>query len=161
MRRLAAEVAISKSALYEHFTSQEELQLAVIGHGRDVFEAEVVSEYLDNADRGPDALLERWLAFFEGEVFPGGCFFIVSAVDFANRPGRVRDALEKALDREVEVLEAAVRQTPDADEPRTEQDVGQTAFELHAILLHAHALFQIKRDPAVLQRARAALRAGV
>ncbi len=161
MRRLAAEVGISKSALYEHFTSKEELQLAVIGHGRDVFEAEAVGEHLDNADGGLGALLERWLAFFEDEVFPGGCFFITAAVDFASRPGRVRDALERGLDREVEVLEAAIAQAREAGEPRVETDAGQTAFELHAVLLHANALFQIKRDPAVLQRARAALRARV
>jgi len=157
MRRLAAAVGVSKSALYEHFASKEELQLAVIGHGRDVFEAEVVRDPRDNAQHGLGALLERWLAFFEDEVFPGGCFFIASAVDFASRPGRVRDALEKALDREVEVLEAAILRARDAGELRAEKDAGQTAFELHAVLLHAHALFQVKRDPGMLERARAAL----
>ncbi len=105
-----------------------------------------------------DPLLERWLAFFEDEVFPGGCFVIVSGVDFASRPGRVRDALEKALDREVEVLEAAIRRAREAGESSAGDDAAQTAFELHAILLHAHARFRIKRDPAVFKRARAALR---
>lgn len=153
MRRLAAAVVISKSALYEHFTSKEELQLGVIGHARDVFEAKVVGD-----DPDLDPLLERWLAFFEDEVFPGGCFFIASGVDFASRPGRVRDALENALDREVEVLEAAIRRAREAGESSAEDDAAQTAFELHAILLHALALFRIKRDPAVFKRARAALR---
>jgi len=159
MRRLAAAVGISKSALYQHFASKEELQLAVIGHSRDVFEAEVVRDPpRDNAQHGLGLLLERWLAFFEDKVFPGGCFFISSAVDFASRPGRVRNALEKALDREVEVLEAAILRAREAGELIAEKHAGQTAFELHAILLHAHALHQVKRDPAMLAHARAALR---
>ena len=157
MRRLAGAVGLSKSALYEHFASKEELQLAVIGHGRDVFEAEVVDDRHDDAQGGLGALLERWLAFFQTEVFPGGCFFFPSAVDFANRPGRIRDALEKALDREVEVLETAIRQAREAGELHIEKDASQTAFELHAILMHAHALFQVKRLPRVFERARAAL----
>lgn len=155
MRRLAAAVGISKSGLYEHFASKEELQLAVIRHGRDVFEAEVVH---DPRDSGLSGLLERWLAFFEDEVFPGGCFFIAAAVDFASRPGPVRDALENALDREVEVLETAIAQPGEPGVQGARKDSGQVAFELHALLLHAHALFQVKRDPEVLGRARAALR---
>lgn len=158
MRRLAAAVGVSKSALYEHFVSKEELQLAVIEHGLAVFEAEVVRDPRDSAQAGLSALLERWLAYFADEVFPGGCFFISSAVDFSSRPGRVRDALEKALDREVEVLETAISEAGEAGELRVQKDSGQTAFELHCILLHAHALFQLKRDPEVFLRARAALR---
>ena len=109
-------------------------------------------------EHGLDALLERWLAFFEAEVFPGGCFFIASALDFADRPGRIRDALEKALDRELEVLEAAIIEAREAGELSERTDAPQTAFELHAIVMHAHTLFRVKRDARMLERARPALR---
>lgn len=161
MRRVASAVGISKSALYEHFASKEDLQLRVIGHARDVFEAEVVLDASETAQLGLGALLERWLAFFEHQVFPGGCFFMASAVDFASRPGRVREALEKALDREVAVLEAATLPARDTGELQTGRNLAQAGFELQAILLHAHALFQVKRDRGVLDRARAALRSVV
>jgi hypothetical protein len=90
-------------------------------------------------------------------VFPGGCFVITSSVEFASRRGRVRDALEAAIDKELAVLETAIGRASEAGEVRTELDPSQTAFELHSILMEGHALFQVKKDPAVFDRARAAI----
>lgn len=158
MRRLATATGMSKSGIYAHFASMEELQLATIKHARDVFEAEVLRDDRADAGSGLGALLDRWLAYYENRVFPGGCFFIAGAVDFAGRPGAVRDALEGALDWEVEALEAAVRKARETGELHSEEAPRQTAFGLHSILLHAQALFQVKRDPVVFERARAAVR---
>jgi AcrR family transcriptional regulator len=157
MRRLASAVGMSKSGLYAHFASKEELQLATIRYFLDVFEAKVVRGPRDEPEGGLRALLERWLNFFEHRVFPGGCFVITSSVEFASRRGRVRDALEAAIDKEIAVLEAAIRRASETGEVRTELDASQTAFELHSILMEAHALFQLKQDPTVFERARAAI----
>ncbi len=154
MRRLASAAGMSKSGLYAHFNSKEELQLATIERFRQVFEAEVVH---DDRDGGLGALVERWLEFFENRVFPGGCFVITSAVDFAHRPGPVRDALEAAVDREIAVLEAAIERGNQAGEFRPPRDATQTAFELHSIMLGANALFQLKAEPALFERARATI----
>lgn len=156
MRRLASAVGMSKSGLYAHFASKEELQLATIRHFLDVFEAKVVRGPPDEPECGLGALLERWLNFFEHKAFPGGCFVITSSVEFASRRGRVRDALEAAVDREIAVLETAIRRANETGEARIE-DASQTAFELHSVLMEGHALFQLKQDSAVFERARAAI----
>ena len=157
LSRLASAVGISKSGLYAHFGSKEELQLATIEHVWAVFEAEVVRGPPDGPETGLGGLLERWLAFFEHKVFPGGCFVVISAVEFASRRSPVREALATALDREIAVLETAIHRAHDTGELHAVNDASQTAFELHSILMNAHALFQVKHDPAVFQRARAAI----
>lgn len=157
MRALASAVGISKSGLYAHFASKEDLQLATIEHVREVFEAKVASAPSGEPGSGLRALLGRWLDFFERKVFPGGCFLITSAVEFASRPGPVTKALADALDREIAVLEISIRRAHETGELHLERDVSQTAFELHSILMNAHALFQVKHDPIVFDRARAAI----
>jgi len=157
MGRLASAVGMSKSGLYAHFDSKEELQLATVEHVCQVFEAEVLRNPSDVSNDGLGGLLERWLDFFERKRFPGGCFLIVGAVEFAGRPGSVRDALASAIDREIGALETAIQRANETGELSPEKDAKQTAFELHAILMNAHALFQITRDPEVFQRARVAI----
>lgn len=157
MRRLASAVGMSKSGLYAHFRSKEELQLATIEHVGEVFEERVLRGPPDDPDAGLGALLQRWLAFFQRKVFPGGCFLITSAVEFASRRGAVREALEAALDREIAALETSIHRANETGQLRPERDARQTAFELHSILMNTHALFQVKGDPAVFEHARAAI----
>jgi AcrR family transcriptional regulator len=158
MRRLASAARMSKSGLYAHFRSKEELQLATIEHFLETFEAMVVRGPPDEPDARLGALLERWLVFYERRVYPGGCLLITAAVEFAGRRGPVRDALEAGIDREIAALEAAVQRANETGEVRPERDVSQTAFELHSILMNANALFQVKRDPESFEWARAAIR---
>ncbi len=148
---------MSKSGLYSHFTSKEELQLATIEHVSEVFAEKVLRGSPDDPQTGLGALLERWLAFFEHKVFPGGCFLIAAAVEFANRRGAVCEALAAALDREITALETTLRRANETGELRAEHDVRQTAFELHSILMNSHALYQVKGDRAVFQQARTAI----
>ena len=157
MRRLASAVGMSKSGLYAHFASKEELQLATIRHVLEVFEAKVVRGPPEESAGGLRPLLERWLDFYEQRVFSGGCFIITSAVEFATRRGPVPDALGAAIDRELAVLETAIQRATETGEVRRKLDPSQTAFELHSILLEGHALFQVKKDPEVFERARAAI----
>lgn len=154
--KLANEVGMSKSGLFAHFESKEALQLAAIDHGWEVFEEKVLHSGAGEPERGLDALLERWLSFYDSDVLPGGCFFITAAVEFAADRGPVRDALADALRQERELLENAIAEAREAGDVPSERDVSQLAFELHSILLTTNALLHVHRDEAVLDHARAA-----
>ncbi|MEO5877725.1 MAG: TetR/AcrR family transcriptional regulator, partial [Streptosporangiaceae bacterium] len=98
--RLSAELKISKSGLFTHFGSKEELQLATVRAAREVFVA-VVIDPVRTAAPGLTrvrALLESWLGYSQQRYFPGGCFLFEVSAEFDARPGRVRDEIAHALD---------------------------------------------------------------
>ena len=146
--RLAAAMGMSKSGLYAYFTSKQDLQLATIDAAWAIFEEHV----LDPGDHGIEALLERWISYYEGEVFPGGCPFVTAGMEFANREGPVHDALAAAIERQVGALEQALRHAG------ADGDPAQLAFELHALLTAANHRYRISRDPVAFAHGRAAIR---
>jgi AcrR family transcriptional regulator len=148
--RLAAAMGMSKSGLYAYFTSKLDLQLATIECAWSIFEAHVV----DPGDDAIEALLARWISYYEREVFPGGCPFVTAGMEFANREGPVHDALAAAIARQLALLEQAVRRRANAHPA----DPAQLAFELHALLTAANHRFRIGRDPAAFAHGRAAIR---
>jgi AcrR family transcriptional regulator len=147
--RLAAEMGMSKSGLYAYFTSKQELQLATIDCAWRVFEEHV----LEPGDGALGALLERWISYYEREVFPGGCPFITAGTEFANRDGPVREALARAIERQVGALERAIA----AADGAAGSDPSQLAFELHAVLTAGNQRFRISRDAAAFAHTRAAV----
>jgi AcrR family transcriptional regulator len=155
MGGLASTVEMSKSGLFAHFGSKEELQLATVARAWEIFQAEVLPE--PRLEAGLGGLLERWLSFFERGVFPGGCFFVVSAVEFAALDGAVRDALAEALERQIGALEEAVDAANATGELPTPRDPRATAFALHALLTNANSLFIVQNDPRVFDQARAVI----
>ncbi len=146
--RLAAAMEMSKSGLYAYFTSKQDLQLATIDCAWSVFEAHVV----DPEPSALEALVERWISYYEREVFPGGCLFVTAGMEFANREGPVHDALAAAIGRQLATLEDAVRRAPvDPD------DAVQLGFELYALLTASNHRFRISRDRAAFTQGRAAI----
>src|SRR5215217_837118 len=93
--RLAEHLGMSKSGLYAHFGSKEELQLATVETARAMFTNEVVEPAEgDPTARGRiDALCERFLSHVERRVFPGGCFFASAAAELDTQPGPVRERI--------------------------------------------------------------------
>src|SRR5215813_11722045 len=90
---LAQHIGMSKSGLYAHFKSKEELELATVETAAEIFEREVlskVSESLQGLGR-VFALTNAFLDHLERRIFPGGCFFANAAVQLAAHPGRARD----------------------------------------------------------------------
>lgn len=148
---------MSKSGLYAHFGSKQELQLATIQGAWDIFEAQVIHDPPGERGGGPGPLLERWLSFSEQKVFPGGCLFLHQAVEFSSRPGPVREALTRGVARQIHAIDQQVSATTQP-RGRLRRDASEVAFELHSIVINADALFQIQHDPAVFDRARAAIR---
>ena len=157
--RLADAVGMSKSGLFAHFGSKEELQLATIETARDIFAAEVMEPALaEPTGIGRlRALSERFLDHVRRKVFPGGCFFASVAMEMDTRPGPVRDkAFELVEEWSSQLVAAAEGAREEGTIDRTE-DAGQLAFEINAFLLLANAAFVISGDKAQLDRARRAI----
>lgn len=153
MGGLASTVEMSKSGLFAHFGSKRELQLATVARAWEIFESDV----MPGGERGLVELLERWLSFYERRVFPGGCFFVVSAVEFAAFEGPVRDALATAVERQVGALESALEDAHERGELSGEKHLGETAFAIHSILVNANSHFVMNGDPSIFDLARATI----
>jgi AcrR family transcriptional regulator len=157
---LATAIGMSKSGLYAHFGSKEDLQLATIASARETFTAEVFVPALD-APQGIRRLhtaCDAFLSHVERRVFPGGCFFAVAAADVGTRPGPVRDAIAAQRRDWLELLERLASKAMAIGELDPRDDAAQLAFELDAILVSASTSFVLHGDPAVFERARAAVR---
>jgi AcrR family transcriptional regulator len=147
--RLAGELEMSKSGLFAHFGSKEELQLATVQAAIDIFIATVIAPANEAAEGAPRlrALCDRYLDHLEREVFPGGCFLAQAGHEFDGRPGPVRDALGSALSAWLSLLQGQA-------EVAGAEDPARLAFELHSIGLGANTGFQLLGDRRVFAFAR-------
>ncbi|MCW3033023.1 MAG: TetR/AcrR family transcriptional regulator [Solirubrobacterales bacterium] len=156
---LANASAISKSGLYAHFGSKQELQLATIEAARATFVAEVLQPAL-RAQRGLRRLIaacDEFLSHVEREVFPGGCFFSAAAVDVASWPGPVRDAIADQRREWLAVLERLAQEAQELGELDPALEPQELAFELQALLAAANTTFVLEGDRSVFDRARRAV----
>ena len=162
--RLAAELGMSKSGLFAHFGSKEELQLATIAAAREIFVAEVVDP-ARSADRGLPrlaALLEAKLDYLRRGVFRGGCFFDAARMEYdSRRPGPVRDAILDEFAAWSTLVADRVRAAQREGQLDPEADAEQIAFELDSIPTAANLRFQIDGDEAAFERARRAITAQI
>ena len=150
--RLASELVMSKSGLFGHFGSKEELQLATLEEAARRFVQDVVEPTI-GTEEGISrlrALSERYLAHLEGAVYSGGCFWAAATIDFDSRPGPVKDRLQDAFGAWLAELE---RQAAIAGA----LDPAQLAFELQALIQGANSSYQLFGDPRAFRRAREAL----
>ena len=157
--RLADAVGMSKSGLFAHFGSKEELQLATIETASEIFDEEVVVPAKAEATgiRRLRALTEGFLRHVEERVFPGGCFFASVAAEMDTHPGPVRDrAIELTNSWYAELL-AAVRDAQAEGAIDSGEDPAQVAFELNAYLLMGNAAFVAMDSPVPLASARLAI----
>jgi AcrR family transcriptional regulator len=150
--RLATEMEMSKSGLFGHFGSKEELQLATIDAAARRFIREVVAPVMDRpagAER-LRALCDRYVGYMERQVFPGGCFWASAAAEFDGRPGPVRDAVR---DQTAAWLGALESEGKEAGAPNPKQ----LAFELQSLAQGANFAFQLFGDRDAFSRGRAAI----
>jgi AcrR family transcriptional regulator len=158
--RLAEATGMSKSGLFAHFGSKEELQLATVDHAAAMFVDEVIAPARP-APRGLArvwALCDRMVDYSERQVFPGGCFFACTSFEFNNRPGPVRDRIEEMIRSWLSYLEHAVQQAQEAGELDPKLGAREIAFQLDAFAQAANAQFQLFRDRRVFEEARRAIR---
>ena len=157
--RLADEVGMSKSGLFAHFGSKEELQLATIGAASQIFDEQVLDPAA-KASAGLDrlrALLSAYLRYVEGGTFPGGCFFATVLVEVSMQPGAVRDRLIAFLGDWIGLLEAAIRDAQGEGEIDAKEDPAQLAFELESFLLLANTQFAVVHSSEPIKRGRSAI----
>src|SRR5262245_32269856 len=156
---LAEELGMSKSGLFAHFGSKDELQLQVLQAAVDRFRETVVRPAL-TAPRGAPrirAMFENWLSWSNDHGrLPGGCVIVAAAVELDDRPGPLRDFLVQAQKDWLATLAKAARLTQEATDFRADLDVEQFAFEVYGIILAYHHARRLLRDRKAEARARAA-----
>jgi AcrR family transcriptional regulator len=158
--RLADHIGMSKSGLYAHFGSKEELQLATIDTASAIFEAEVTAP----ADQAAtplekiEALCEQFLSHLERRVFPGGCFFASAAAEFDTHPGPIRERISDFQRGWTNLLAQLVRQAQAEGQLRPENP-DQLAFELNSYLLMANMAFLLSGNTDPINLARDAIKA--
>jgi AcrR family transcriptional regulator len=150
--RLAAELEMSKSGLFAHFGSKQELQLATVEAAAQRFRRVVIEPATDTPDGAPRmrAMVEAYLTHLEDSAYAGGCFWGAASAEYDDRPGPVRDAIAAALDGWLGELERQATLTG-LEEP------GRVAFELYAVVMGANSRYRIARDPSVFAYARDAV----
>lgn len=154
---LAEVTGMSKSGVFAHFGSREELQISVIREYHERFEEEVFRVALRES-RGQArlyALVKNWVSKVATEI-DSGCIYISGAVEFDDRPGPVRDALASMVLLWHGALEKAIRQAIDEGHLRTDTDPMQMLFEIHGLILSLHHDARFLRSAGAVDRARIA-----
>ncbi len=157
--RLADAVGMSKSGLFAHFGSKEELQLATVETASELFDEIVIGPALA-APTGIErlrALCENYLRHVEGDVYPGGCFFASAAAELDTRMGPVRDRAVAIVGNWLGHQQQAARDARAEGAIDASEDPEQLAFELEAYLMCANQMFVIGRDPGSIAQARRAI----
>jgi AcrR family transcriptional regulator len=150
--RLATELEMSKSGVFAHFGSKQDLQLATIGAAAERFRTAVIEPALGAPDGAPRlrAMADAYLAYLETGAYAGGCFWAATSTEYDDREGPVRDAIVAALDAWLGELE---RQARIAAAP----DPGHFAFELYAVVMGANSRYRLSGDRTVFAYARATI----
>ena len=158
--RLSEELEMSKSGLFAHFGSKEELQIATIEAAGARFIGQVFRPALA-AKRGYPRLLaicKGWVEYARSGVFPGGCFFAAASFEFDGRPGVVRDFIAKLMNDWIAALERAVREAQDEGDLVRTVSPQQLAFELNSLFFGANFALQLRHDRKALDHLAAAIR---
>ncbi len=155
LSRLADAVGMSKSGLFAHFGSKEELQLATIDAATGVFERHVIDAAAGETGLARlRALVEAFFRYVETDVFPGGCFFAAAVTELSMQPGAVRDRLVAFVERWLGELESAAREAQAEGTLDPEEDPAQLAFEIEAALFFGNTGFVVSRTSEAIERAR-------
>ncbi len=158
--RLAKDLGMSKSGLFAHFGSKQELQLATVDAAGAIFLDEVIQPGL-SAPRGMArlwALYDAWLSYVERRVFRGGCFFAAAGAEFDSRRGPVRDRIAEQSRQWLTSLALAARHAQECGELDAGVDPDGLAFEMNGCLLSTNWARELFGDEAAFGRARTIMR---
>ncbi len=152
---LADATGMSKSGLFAHFGSREDLQLAVLEHAAQRYGEQVFVPVL-KIERGLPrlrALFERWLDWTLESGLPGGCIMISAAIEYDDRPGLIRDAAIANQHRGNAITKKAVRLAIDEGHLAPDTDPEQISFEMLGIVLASHNHRRLLGDKEARKRA--------
>lgn len=153
---LAAHTGMSKSGLFRHFGSKEELQVATLKAGVERFMEVVVRPAL-KAPRGlarVRALFDGWLVWETERGLEGGCLFIAASIELDDQPGAARDYLVTSQAEWLAFLATAARKAIENGDFRPDLDTAQFAHEFNCVFLGFHQAYRLMRDPQAALRAR-------
>lgn len=159
--RLADDLGMSKSGLFAHFGSKEELQLATIQAAGERFLDEVLRPALKQPRGYPrlTAICDAWLSYIRRDVFPGGCFFAAASFEFDGRPGVIRDYIARTMDDWIAAIEKAIVIAQQEGHLDPDEDAAQLAFELNSLFFGANFSYQLRDDKKAIERASRAIAA--
>jgi AcrR family transcriptional regulator len=159
LAHLADAVGMSKSGLFAHFRSKEELQLATVDAASAIFEELVIDPAADATAGLPRlrAYINRFLDHVEEGVFPGGCFFVSAVGELATHPGPVHDGAMAFSQRWLALLAEEVAAGQAAGELDPAADPPQVAFELNAFMVLGNMQFVASGRTAALDSVRSAV----
>ena len=151
---LAELMHMSKSGVFAHFGSREELQISVVREYFHQFEQEVFYPVLAKPRGLPrvEALFANWMKRVAIEI-QSGCIFISGAVEFDDRPGAVREALASSVKTWLAAMHRSVMQAKEEGHLRSSADAQQIAFEIHGLILALHYEARFLNNPGSLARA--------
>jgi AcrR family transcriptional regulator len=157
---LAGALDMSKSGVYAHFGSKQELQLATVDEAGRIFQAEVIEPALAAPPGVAQlvALCDAFFAHLERRTFPGGCFFAGAALEMGTRPGPVREQVAAFQGRLTALIRQFVITALERHELAADEDPDALTFELNGMILAANTNFVLHDDPATLEMASIVVR---
>ena len=157
---LAHALDMSKSGIYAHFGSKQDLQLATVDEAARIFHSEVIEPAL-SAPAGLAQVVAVCDGFFDHlgrRTFPGGCFFAGAVLEMGTRPGPVKEQIAEFQTGFTGLIRQFVATAIELHQLRDDEDPDALAFELNGIILATNAHFVIHQDPQVLELAKQVVR---
>jgi AcrR family transcriptional regulator len=157
---LAKSLGISKSGLYAHFGSKQELQLATIDEAERIFDLEVI----DPSEKAPEglgqllAVCDLFFDHLQRHTFPGGCFFASAVLEMGTRPGPVKERVGDFQQRFIGLVFGYGAKAQELGQLAADEDLMILVFDINGIILAANTSFVMSDDPATLDVARRAVR---
>ena len=158
--KLAAELKMSKSGLFAHFKSKEDLQLSTFNEACVIFNEEIIQPAL-KMRKGVErlwTLCKVWLEYGDRAVFFGGEFFTNVAAEYDGRQGPMRDIVAKTMRDWLRYMERLLRESIETGELKSDTDAEQIAFEFNALFYGASLAFQLNMDHTTGERMKKAVR---
>lgn len=157
--KLAKATGLSKSGLFAHFNSKENLQTQVIQWVAETFTQQVMLPAFTRQRGIPRirAIFENWKDWIDGDSLPGGCMMIASSTEFDDKPGVVRDEIVSMMNELLKSLERAARIAVEEGHFRSDADPRQFAFEFESLLHGYHLLRRLLKAPDARKMSDAAL----
>ncbi|KFC73539.1 MULTISPECIES: TetR/AcrR family transcriptional regulator [unclassified Massilia] len=152
---LADRMNMSKSGVFAHFGSREDLQLEVVKLYHHRFEQEVFFPSVREPRGLPrlQSMFDRWLARVSVEI-ASGCIYISGAVEYDDRPGPIREELVKMVQDWQDALRRAARQAIEVGHLRPDADAEQLVYEMYGLILALHHDARFLRNAGAVERAR-------
>ena len=154
---LAKETSLSKSGLFAHFKSKENLQLEILKYAAEDFTKNVILPALE-VKAGIlriNSFVNNWIDW-SGKI-TGGCIFVTAGIEYSDRPGKVRNLLLQQQEQWIDTVKRIAISAVKAGDFKQDIDVEQFAFDIYSMLLGFHYYHKLLNDKKIIMRQKLAL----